>query len=112
MVCCNTATRARQRRSRSLRETANWLLYGGDYSNTRHSPVTDLSSDTLKDLDVVWAFPTGILARLKSAQRFMTVLYTSIRPPAVCLHLTQKRVNSSGAVITRMQKTCGCVVGM
>jgi len=37
----------------------NWLQYGGDYSNQRHSPITELSPENIDDLNFSWGFPTG-----------------------------------------------------
>lgn len=42
--------------------TANpeqWLHYGGDYRNYRHSPVEELNPETIQNLQVAWSFPTG-----------------------------------------------------
>ena len=42
--------------------TANpeqWLHYGGDYRNFRHSPVTALNPESIQNLEVAWSFPTG-----------------------------------------------------
>ncbi len=39
--------------------TAQWLLYGGDYRNFRHSPVTNITPETVKNLHVAWSLPTG-----------------------------------------------------
>ena len=36
-----------------------WLLYGGDYANLRHSPIDDITPDNAARLQVAWAFPTG-----------------------------------------------------
>ena len=36
-----------------------WLLYGGDYANHRHSPVDDITAENAGKLQVAWAFPTG-----------------------------------------------------
>ena len=36
-----------------------WLLYGGNYANFRHSPITDINPGNVGDLKVAWAFPTG-----------------------------------------------------
>lgn len=61
-----------------LSDTANWLLYGGDYSNTRHSPVTDLNPDTVKNLEVAWAFPTGTLGQFEvSPTIYDGIMYVS-----------------------------------
>ena len=36
-----------------------WLHYGGDYRNFRHSPITALNPETVSSLQVAWSFPTG-----------------------------------------------------
>ena len=36
-----------------------WLLYGGDYANLRHSPIGDITPENASELQVAWAFPTG-----------------------------------------------------
>ncbi|MYD98186.1 MAG: PQQ-dependent dehydrogenase, methanol/ethanol family [Gammaproteobacteria bacterium] len=36
-----------------------WLLYGGDYGNHRHSPIDDITPENASRLQVAWAFPTG-----------------------------------------------------
>jgi alcohol dehydrogenase (cytochrome c) len=36
-----------------------WLLYGGDYANTRHSPIKELNPEAVRDMRVAWAFATG-----------------------------------------------------
>ena len=40
-------------------DPSKWVLYGGDYGNHRHSPITDINPDNVDDLQVAWAFPTG-----------------------------------------------------
>ena len=41
----------------------HWLQYGGDYSNLRHSPITDLSPANIDELQFAWGFPTGTLGQ-------------------------------------------------
>ncbi|MDE0661517.1 MAG: PQQ-dependent dehydrogenase, methanol/ethanol family [Gammaproteobacteria bacterium] len=36
-----------------------WLHYGGDYANHRHSPIDDITPGNAANLKVAWAFPTG-----------------------------------------------------
>ena len=36
-----------------------WLHYGGDYANYRHSPIDDITPANASELRVAWAFPTG-----------------------------------------------------
>jgi len=40
-------------------DPSRWLHYGGDYANSRHSPVDDLTPDSVGRLQVAWSFPTG-----------------------------------------------------
>ena len=38
---------------------ASWLMYGGDYTNHRYSPIKGLTPAAVKKLKVAWSFPTG-----------------------------------------------------
>lgn len=38
---------------------AEWLMYGRDYGNQRHSALTQVSRDNVRDLVPVWSFQTG-----------------------------------------------------
>ena len=40
-------------------DPSRWLHYGGDYANFRHSPVDDLTPESVGRLQVAWSFPTG-----------------------------------------------------
>lgn len=40
-------------------DPTKWVLYGGDYNNHRHSPITDINPENVGNLQVAWAFPTG-----------------------------------------------------
>ncbi|MEE3238834.1 MAG: PQQ-dependent dehydrogenase, methanol/ethanol family [Pseudomonadota bacterium] len=44
-----------------------WLQYGGDYSNNRHSPITDLSPANVDQLQFAWGFPTGTLGQFAAS---------------------------------------------
>ena len=41
----------------------NWLQYGGDYSNNRHSPIEQLSTENIDRLSFEWGFPSGTLGQ-------------------------------------------------
>lgn len=59
-------------------KTDEWLMYGGNYRNTRHSPVKSLNPETVGKLQVAWAFPTGTLGQFaNSAILYDGVLYVS-----------------------------------
>ncbi|MEQ8406829.1 MAG: PQQ-dependent dehydrogenase, methanol/ethanol family [Gammaproteobacteria bacterium] len=40
-----------------------WLTYSGDYSGTRHSPLTQITPDNVHELQPVWTFQTGTTTR-------------------------------------------------
>lgn len=46
-------------------DPTQWVLYGGDYANFRHSPIDDLTPDTVGSLKVAWSFPTGTLEQFE-----------------------------------------------
>ncbi len=46
-------------------DPTQWLLYGGDYSNQRFSPITALNPSSVANLQVAWIFPTGTLGQFE-----------------------------------------------
>jgi alcohol dehydrogenase (cytochrome c) len=40
-----------------------WLTYSGDYSSQRHSPITQINTENVKQLRPVWTFQTGTTTR-------------------------------------------------
>jgi alcohol dehydrogenase (cytochrome c) len=48
-------------------DASEWVLYGGDYANLRHSPINDFTPETVGDLKVAWAFPTGTLGQFETS---------------------------------------------
>ena len=42
-----------------LEDPTQWLLYGGNYANYRHSPIEELTPEAVPNLRVAWSFPTG-----------------------------------------------------
>ncbi|USH04170.1 methanol/ethanol family PQQ-dependent dehydrogenase [Grimontia kaedaensis] len=38
-----------------------WVMWGGDYSGTRYSPLNQINAENAKDLQVAWTFSTGVL---------------------------------------------------
>jgi PQQ-dependent dehydrogenase (methanol/ethanol family) len=47
--------------NRAATDPNNWLLYGGNYDNTRYSPATQINTKNVKDLRVAWVFQTGVV---------------------------------------------------
>ena len=64
--------------------TAEWLLYGGNYSNWRFSPLRDVSRDTVGKLQAAWVFQTGIPGQLEASPvvadgvLFLTAAYNNL----------------------------------
>lgn len=48
-------------------EPHRWLHYGGNYRNFRHSPITDLNPESVPNLEVAWAFPTGTTGQFETS---------------------------------------------
>jgi len=46
---------------RAATDPNNWLLYGGNYDNTRYSTASQINTTTVKDLHVAWVFQTGVV---------------------------------------------------
>jgi len=44
-----------------------WLHYGGDYRNFRHSPVASLTPASVKRLHVAWSAPTGTTGQFEAS---------------------------------------------
>ncbi|GAN77030.1 pyrroloquinoline quinone-dependent dehydrogenase [Acidisphaera rubrifaciens] len=61
----------------------DWASYGHDQSNTRFSPLDQISTSNVKDLRVAWAFPLGVLEGQESTPLVIgdTMYVTSPRGP-------------------------------
>jgi alcohol dehydrogenase (cytochrome c) len=44
-----------------------WIQYGGNYRNFRHSPLKNLTPESVKKLSVAWAFPTGTTGQFEAS---------------------------------------------
>lgn len=44
-----------------------WLQYGGNYRNFRHSSLKSLTPESVKKLAVAWAFPTGTVGQFEAS---------------------------------------------
>ncbi len=47
--------------------TAEWLLYGGNYRNWRYSPLADVNQQNAHTLQAVWMFQTGVPGQLEAS---------------------------------------------
>jgi len=45
----------------------SWLHYGGNYASWRHSPITELTPESVPDLRVAWVAQTGVASQLESS---------------------------------------------
>ena len=49
-----------------LKDPTRWLTYGGDYSGTRHSPLTQITPENVNQLTAQWTFQTGTLGSFQT----------------------------------------------
>tara|TARA_A100001037_G_scaffold302002_1_gene332711 strand:- start:12210 stop:14462 length:2253 start_codon:yes stop_codon:yes gene_type:complete len=47
-------------------EPGNWLAHGRTYDEQRHSPLQDINTDTVADLDLAWHWDTGTTRGLEA----------------------------------------------
>ena len=47
--------------------TADWLMYGGNYANWRHSPLADINRDNVAKLRPAWIFQPGIPGQFETS---------------------------------------------
>jgi alcohol dehydrogenase (cytochrome c) len=45
-----------------LKDPGKWLMFGGDYGNQRHSPLTQITTQNVDRLTAQWLFQTGVAA--------------------------------------------------
>src|SRR4026208_191312 len=45
---------------------ARWLTYSGDYTNQRHSPLTQITPENVHRLTAQWAFQTDTLGKFEA----------------------------------------------
>src|SRR5262249_668443 len=45
-----------------LKDPGKWLMFGGDYGNQRHSPLTQITAQNVDRLTAQWMFQTGVAA--------------------------------------------------
>ena len=53
--------------TRGTEDTANWLMYGGNYANWRYSPLTDITRDNVAQLRPAWIFQPGIPGQFETS---------------------------------------------
>lgn len=57
----------------------SWPGYHGDYSGRRHSPLTQITPQNVKNLALAWAFQTDQLAQIKSTPLLVDgILYFTV----------------------------------
>src|SRR5580765_8618416 len=49
-----------------LKDPTRWLTYGGDYSGTRNSPLTQITPENVAQLSAQWTFQTGTLGSFQT----------------------------------------------
>src|SRR5256885_14433707 len=57
----------------------SWPIYHGDYSGKRHSSLTQITPQNVKNLTLSWAFQTNQVAQIKSAPLLVDgILYFTV----------------------------------
>src|SRR6188474_1137024 len=49
-----------------LKDTTRWLTYSGDYTNQRHSPLTQITPENVQRLTPQWVFQTETLGKFEA----------------------------------------------
>ena len=49
-----------------LKDATRWLTYSGDYTNHRHSPLTQITPENVHRLTAQWAFQTDTLGKFEA----------------------------------------------
>ena len=49
-----------------LKDPSRWLMYSGDYSGRRHSPLTQITPANVGQLTPQWTFQTGVLGKFEA----------------------------------------------
>ena len=66
---------------RAAAEPHNWLTYSGDLASHRHSPLTQITTSNVADLELQWAFQAMSLEKFEATPLAIDgVLYT-VQPP-------------------------------
>ena len=57
---------------------SHWLTFGGNYSNQRHSPLTQITPANVNRLVPQWTFQTGTLGNFETTSLFRdNILYVT-----------------------------------
>ena len=65
----------------AAREPQNWLTYSGTMLSQRHSPLTQITPDNVKDLQLAWVFQARSLEKFEATSLVVDgVLYTVQAP--------------------------------
>src|SRR5262245_52387021 len=57
---------------------SRWLTFGGNYSNHRHSPLTQINPANVGTLKALWTFQTGTLGNFETTSLLRdNVLYVT-----------------------------------
>ena len=65
----------------AAREPQNWLTYSGTVLSQRHSPLTQITPENVKDLQLAWVFQARSLEKYEATSLVVDgVLYTVQAP--------------------------------
>jgi alcohol dehydrogenase (cytochrome c) len=62
-------------------EPQNWLTYSGDYNGQRHSPLTDITTDNAKNLELQWVFQARSLEKFEATPLVVDGIMYTVQAP-------------------------------
>jgi alcohol dehydrogenase (cytochrome c) len=98
LVCLASGTLGAQigwdRLMNAAQEPQNWLMYSGANNGWRHSPLTQITRDNAKDLEMKWVFQAESTEKLESSPLVVDGVMYITQPPndIIALDATTGRV--------------------
>jgi len=62
-------------------EPHNWLTYSGDTFNQRYSPLTEITGDNVKNLELKWVWQTRSLEKFEATSLAVNGVLFTVQPP-------------------------------
>jgi alcohol dehydrogenase (cytochrome c) len=70
-----------QRLLNSAKEAQNWLMYGGNYDNNRHTALAEITPDNVSALEIKWMYQGAVMGAWESTPLVVDgIMYVTQRP--------------------------------
>src|SRR5438046_7406253 len=66
---------------RANQEPQNWLTYSGTVLSQRHSPLTQITPDNVRNLELQWIFQARSLEKFEATPLVVDGVLYSVQPP-------------------------------